>query len=102
LLWGGNEPAPENKMNALSTIDLAAAIESHDLRALAGHAAASALDSARENGAKLGADEREAAERLDEWDRLADIAGCHHFDILLDADLCLVARLAIAIIEGRV
>jgi hypothetical protein len=88
-------------MNALSTTDLAAAIESHDLRALAAHAASSAIDSARENGAQIGDDEREAVERLDEWDRLSDIAGCGYYNVLLDADLQIVARLAIAMIEGR-
>jgi hypothetical protein len=88
-------------MTLLSAFDLAAAITSCDLRAIAGHLAASALESARENGAGTGADEREAAENLDDWTRATDISGCSALVALEDRDIRSAARLAVALLEGR-
>lgn len=87
-------------MTPMTHNEIQAAIQARDLRALAGHAASSALASARENGAKPGDDEREAAERLDDRIRIFDICGCQPLECLSDSDLHLVARLAVAIIEG--
>ena len=81
----------------LTATEFATAIATNDIVEIARHLAASAIASAYENGGG----EREAAERLDDWTRASDIAGCSAVAALADRDIKSAARLAVAMVEGR-
>jgi len=75
------------------------ALPSDTLAALARRAASSALQSARENGAAPGADETEAAERVD-GDPLGDLLECADLGNLSHEDAREVSRMAVDMLVG--
>ena len=90
----------------LRALEVEAAVAAADLRSLAEHVAEMALDSARENGAKPYREHAEAAERVDELGlgrapHLHELMACEALQHLDASDTQRVARLAIAILEGR-